>query len=597
MGQIPRKLLFVSDGDACRGQMAAGFARAKNLPSLVVLHAGTIPSEIHPLAIAVMAECGIDLSDRSSFTLDTRTDRDGDVVVTLGPEAASHCQNLVGNPPQVHWNIDDPCLVKGGDAARRDAFRSVRDEIRRRVDSLFDEGILLALFHAKANADLILDHVSEGVIAHDLQRRILYFNAAAERITGYKREEVINRDCHEVIAGGLCSGKCSFCDGSPPPQDNFAKEIEISTASGERRRIAMVLSYMLDQNGCRAGVLACFRDLTRETHLARRLGEIEQFAGIVGRDPKMLALFDLIPELAESAVPVMIQGESGTGKELIAAALHNEGPRARQLFVPVNCGALPEGLLESELFGHVKGSFTGAIRDKKGRFELADGGTIFLDEIGDISPAMQVKLLRVLQEGSFERVGGEITVKVNVRVISATNKDLAKEMAAGKFREDLYYRLSVVPLTVPPLRDRRNDIPLVANHFLKRYAEEANRKGMGFSSEAIDFMLSYNWPGNVRELQNWIQFALIKCKGAVVGLEHLPPVALRVVTKQTTEQDAPLSTVLKGRLRLNRDSVREAFERAHGNKVEAARLLGVSRATLYRFLDEEASSPLPGKSE
>ncbi len=597
MVQSPKKLIFVSDGDSCRGQMAAGFAREKKLANLVVLHAGTIPSAIHPLAVAVMAECGIDLSDRSSFTLYTQTDRDGDVVVTLGSEAAAHCQNLVGNPPQVHWNITDPLLVKGGEAAQRDAFRAVRDDIRRRVDSLFDEGFLPALFHAKANADLILDHVSEGVIAHDLQRRILYFNAAAERITGYKRAEVLNHDCHEVIAGGLCSGKCSFCDGSPPPEDNFAKEIEISTASGERRRIAMVLSYMLDQHGRRAGVLACFRDLTRETHLARRLGEIEQFAGIVGRDPKMLALYDLIPELAESAVPVLIQGESGTGKELIAAALHNEGPRARQLFVPVNCGALPEGLLESELFGHVKGAFTGAIRDKKGRFELADGGTIFLDEIGDISPAMQVKLLRVLQEGSFVRVGGETTVKVNVRVISATNKDLAREMAAGKFREDLYYRLSVVPLTVPPLRDRRNDIPLVASHFLKRYAEEANRKELEFSAAALDFMLSYNWPGNVRELQNWIQFALIKCKGPVIGLEHLPPVALRAVTQPVPGPAATLSTGLKGRLRLTRDSVREAFEKARGSKVEAARLLGVSRATLYRFLDEEASPPSPENSQ
>jgi DNA-binding NtrC family response regulator len=238
------------------------------------------------------------------------------------------------------------------------------------------------------------------------------------------------------------------------------------------------------------------------------------------------------------------------------------------------------------LFGHVRGAFTGAIRDKKGRFELADGGTIFLDEIGDVSPAMQVKLLRVLQEGCFERVGSEKTIKVNVRVISATNKVLAKEMAEGRFREDLYYRLSVVPLTVPPLRDRRNDIPLLAHHFLVRLSEHAGRKATKFSSDAMNLMMSYAWPGNVRELQNWIQFALIKCKGELILPEHLPPVAL-----------APMQGVHAGkagegtrggqggRFKLDAGMVQEALAKTRGNKVEAARLLGISRATLYRFID------------
>jgi DNA-binding NtrC family response regulator len=301
----------------------------------------------------------------------------------------------------------------------------------------------------------------------------------------------------------------------------------------------------------------------------------------------MQALYDLIPELAESAAPVLIQGESGTGKELVAAALHNEGPRAGKLFVPVNCGALPEGLLESELFGHVRGAFTGAIRDKKGRFELADGGTIFLDEIGDISAAMQVKLLRVLQKGAFERVGSEKTIKVNVRVISATNKDLQREIAAGRFREDLYYRLSVVPLVVPPLRERPNDIPLLAVHLLAQYAEGAGRQGAAFSPEAMDLMLSYHWPGNVRELQNWIQFALIKCKGGPIRPEHLPPVALHTGALLAGGHAGAGADPRKGRMRLTAQSVREAIDRAGGNKVEAARLLGVSRATLYRFLDDE----------
>jgi PAS domain S-box-containing protein len=579
-----RKVLFVSHSDACRGPMAAAFARARHWPDLRVLHAGVTAQGIHPLTVEVMAEAGAAIEDRTSRALIDLPDRDVDVVISLCRVASEHCRILAGNPQHVYWEIADPVAAGSGEAGQRAAFHAVRDELRRRVDELFDHGYLAALLQAQANADLILDHVSEGVIAHDLERRILGFNAAAEQITGYRRQDVINRDCHEVIPGGLCGGKCSFCEGKLPPAGGENKEVDIVTAGGERRRITMAVTYMLDQGGRRAGVLACFRDVTREVRLARRLGEVERFAGIVGRDPKMQALYDLIPELAESAAPVLIQGESGTGKELIAAALHNEGPRGAKLFVPVNCGALPEGLLESELFGHVRGAFTGAIRDKKGRFELADGGTIFLDEIGDISAAMQVKLLRVLQEGAFERVGSEKTVKVNVRVISATNKDLLREIAGGRFREDLYYRLSVVPLTVPPLRDRRNDIPLLAVHLLEQYAGAAGRRDMAFSSEAMDFMLTYPWPGNVREMQNWIQFALIKCKGPVIKPEHLPPVALR------PGAPAPAGSgdaVRKGRMRLTAPSVRDALDKVGGNKVEAARLLGVSRATLYRFLDED----------
>jgi PAS domain S-box-containing protein len=495
------------------------------------------------------------------------------------------CAVLPGNPVQVHWNLDDFSGRAEDQAAALDSLRRECETIRRLVDDFYEQGYLDAFLQSKRTGDLVLENMSDGVIAHDLNRRIFYFNAAAEAITGYKREALLNQDCHQVIPGGLCGAKCLFCDGGAPPKDVVNKEVEIVTASGERRRIFMSVNSMADQAGKPVGVLACFRDVTREMNLAHRLGAIEQFAGIVGRDPKMLALYDLIPELAESSASVLIQGESGTGKELVAAALHYEGPRAGKMFVPVNCGALPEGLLESELFGHVKGAFTGAIRDKKGRFELADGGTIFLDEIGDISPAMQVKLLRVLQEGSFERVGGEHTIKVKVRVVSATHRNLQKEMAAGKFREDLFYRLSVVPLVVPPLRERRLDIPLLANHFLTQLVAG---KTISFSPEAIDFMLDYNWPGNVRELQNWIQFALIKCKGDVIQRDHLPPIALNpmALTKIPTAPERPTPPPMRGRQRLTRESIEAAIAQAGGNKVEAAKQLGVSRATLYRFLDE-----------
>lgn len=574
-------LLFVGGQDASCSAMAAAMAKARGLHNVLADFAGVQSGAVDPLVWRVLSEIHIACDPRIGKLVAKLDGRAVDVMVALSGTAAEACQILAGNPQKLQWNVPDPDPVSGDPEVRLQAFRETRDQILRLVDDFYAHGYLTAFLASKHESDLVLDHLSEGVIAHDENRRIFYINAAAERIIGCKRAEVLNRDCHEVLPGGLCGAKCSFCEEGRWPEVPVSKDIEIVAQGGERRRIHLNLNVMKNSRGQPVGVIACFRDLTVEAQLARRLGEIERFSGIVGRDPKMLALYDIIPELAESAAPVLVQGESGTGKELVAAALHNEGPRANKLFVPVNCGALPEGLLESELFGHVKGAFTGAIRDKKGRFELADGGTIFLDEIGDISPAMQVKLLRVLQEGRFEPVGSEKTVKVNVRVISATHRDLVKEMAAGKFREDLFYRLNVVPLMLPPLRERRMDIPLLANHFLKVLAEG---KSITFSPDALDFMFSYNWPGNVRELQNWIQFALIKCKAGTILLEHLPPIALKTIP--TPAAALPVLSPQRGRQRLTREIVQTAIEKAGGNKVEAAKALGVSRATLYRFMED-----------
>jgi PAS domain S-box-containing protein len=588
MSETINRLIFIGAQDATVSAMAAAFARARGRVNVEVHYAGMVSGKVSPLAWRVLSEFHVVPEERDGLILGHTGNVVFDIAVSLGGKADMPCAVMPGNPLQLHWELD-AFSGRGEDQAALEFLRALCETIRRLVDDFYERGYLDAFLQSKRTETLILEHMSDGVIAHDLNRRVFCVNAAAEKITGYKREALLDRDCHDVIPGGLCGAMCSFCDGSKPPPDVMYKEVEIVTASGERRRISMNVNRMDDQTGKPIGVLACFRDFTREMQLAKRLGDIEQFAGIVGRDPKMMALYDLIPELAESSASVLIQGESGTGKELVAAALHNEGPRAGKMFVPVNCGALPEGLLESELFGHVKGAFTGAIRDKKGRFELADGGTIFLDEIGDISPAMQVKLLRVLQEGSFERVGGEQTIKVNVRVVSATHRNLQKEMAAGKFREDLFYRLSVVPLVVPPLRERRLDIPLLADHFLRQLAVG---RSVRFSPEAIDFMLDHNWPGNVRELQNWIQFALIKCKGDVIQRDHLPPIALNplafVKTPPTSAPSLPIP--VKGRQRLTHETIEAAILQAGGNKGEAAKALGVSRATLYRFLDETRKS-------
>ena len=598
----PFRILFLCTGNSCRSQIAEGFARAraKNDPTIYIMSAGTKITPVHPLAKKVMGETGVDLSQAQSKLLTSLGPTEWDLVIALCDQAAGECPITPGNPVRVNWNLWDPAEAQGDPEAVLDVFRRTRDEIRRLVDDLFDRGYMQALVHAKRHADLILNNMSEGIIAHDMQRNIFYFNRAAEEITGYRREDVLGRDCHQVFPTGFCGSKCSFCnEGNVVLPDVTKKTLEIGTPTGDLRRVEMTIKVINDGNDRPIGILASFRDYTRELELARRLGEIEQFSGIIGRDAKMQEVYELIRDVADSNVSILVQGESGTGKELVAAAIHREGARAGKLFVPVNCGALPESLLESELFGHVRGAFTGAIRDKKGRFELADNGTIFLDEIGDISQAMQVKLLRVLQEGTFERVGSEKTLHVDVRVISATNKDLHREVQAGRFRDDLFYRLSVLPIQLPPLRERRTDIPLLAEHILKRALNENSRRHgnqgrrrVVFSSEALDEMLSYHWPGNVRELQNWIQFALVKCKSEVIEAQHLPPHERAPdADRQASVARFELSRTDKGAKRRKRKLTREAVDRAlaktAGNKLAAARELGVGRATLYRFLDDQ----------
>jgi sigma-54 dependent transcriptional regulator, acetoin dehydrogenase operon transcriptional activator AcoR len=423
----------------------------------------------------------------------------------------------------------------------------------------------------------VLDNVMEGIIAHDLNRQILFFNRAAEKITGYSREEVLGKDCHLVFGSPFCGNKCSFCGQPAGELGHHAYTINVATRSGDMRRIEMSVTGMYDEAGAFIGVLAAFRDVTEMMNLRLRLGELTSFSGIVGRDRKMLDVYEQIRNLAAADYPVHITGETGTGKELVAAAIHNESPRAGGPFVPVNCGALPEGLLESEIFGHVKGAFSGAIRDKKGRFELADGGTLFLDEVSELPRHMQVKLLRVLQSGTFERVGGERTISVNVRIISATNKDLRREMERQNFREDLYYRLSVVPIRIPALRERKNDIPLLCSHFLDQAAEQ-RQKAVRLFEDALSLMMDYGWPGNVRELQNAIHFGLVKSRGRNIEAEHLP-LEIRQMTCTSLKRGPEC--------RLTADSVASAMQEAGGNRSKAAKLLGVGRATLYRFFEKQ----------
>ena len=430
------------------------------------------------------------------------------------------------------------------------------------------------LLTEKENLERILDNLTEGIIAHDPRRRILYFNRAAEEITGYSREEVLGRDCHETFGHPFCGGRCAFLEGPPRDLDHADYPLNILTRRGEPRRLEMRVNGIEGEDGTLAGVIASFRDVTDLIGLKIEHGDLEGFAGIIGRDPEMLQVYARIRETATTDYPVCITGETGTGKELVAAAVHDESRRGGGPFVPVNSAALPEGMLESELFGHVKGAFTGALRDKRGRFDLADGGSLFLDEVSELPLVLQAKLLRVLQEGTFEPVGSERTRRVDVRLITATNRDLKADVESGRFRKDLYYRVNVVPLHLPPLRERRDDIPLLAAHFLAMEAGE-REESPALSAEAVTLMKRYAWPGNVRELQSAIRFAVVRSRGRTIRAEHLPGELREPMAHRPSRGPSR---------KLDTDAVRAALERTGGNKARAARLLGVGRATLYRFL-------------
>jgi len=306
--------------------------------------------------------------------------------------------------------------------------------------------------------------------------------------------------------------------------------------------------------------------------LQHRLEERYRFENIIAKSPRMQQVIEIIKVVAKSNATVLITGETGTGKELVAQAIHSQGHRRGKPFVAVSCAALPESLLESELFGHEKGSFTGAYAQKKGKFEVANRGTLFLDEIGEMSANIQVHLLRVLEEKEFTRVGGNEPIKVDVRVISATNRDVKQAVARGQFREDLYYRLNVVNIELPPLRERKEDIPLLAQHFLKKFALENNKEVTGFSPEATDFLLKYDWPGNVREMENAIERAVILAQNPIIEVTDLPQSEL--VSAGSTPAERNLKQVEK-------DHILNVLTETGGNYTEAARILGVSRMTLY----------------
>lgn len=425
----------------------------------------------------------------------------------------------------------------------------------------------------------ILDCQNDGILTLDKDRRIIFFNRTAETITGFSREDVLDKNCNDIFGTIFYNKVSSLLINTSKDEESNHTSVNILAKKGEPKRLELVLHPIGETAGSSILLVLSFRDITDTIGLKIRQGRMNSFAGIVGRSEKMLQIYRQIQNLSTTDYPVHITGGTGTGKELVAKAIHSESKRSAGPFVPVNCGALPEGLIESELFGHVKGAFTGAVRDKKGRFELAHGGTLFLDEVADLPRDMQVKLLRVVQENKFERVGDEKTTSVDVRIISATNSNLKEEVERGNFREDLYYRINVVPIYLPLLRERKDDIPLLIGHLLPKALEEG-QETPGISKKAMDTLTAYGWPGNIRELQSALRFAYINSKGRIIEPDDLP---------SELNQKQGISRTRGPERKLNSASVESALLRSGGNKVKAAKILGVGRATLYRFLNDTQS--------
>ncbi len=434
-----------------------------------------------------------------------------------------------------------------------------------------------ALEEHRSRLESIFSSVQDAIITVDTKMHVIEANKAAEQICGIKI--TTGKPFTDCTTG--CDRSCVNILNETLLKKDTVREYKIECRHPERKNLiaAVNCSPLLNHNGNFMGAVLVIRDITRLTHLEKELKERQHYQNIIGKSERMQKIYSLLKSLANMGTTVLITGESGTGKELVARALHYGGPRASKPFVTVNCSALAENLLESELFGHAKGAFTGADKDRMGRFEAADGGTIVLDEIGDISPLIQLKLLRVLQTKQFERVGELTPRKVDVRVVASTNRDLRKEILAGRFREDLYYRLNVMDIEIPPLRERYEDLSLLVDHFLKMFNRNYHKGIENLSAEVMQAFMNYPWPGNIRELEHAIERAFVLCQDRTILLEHIPAEITSYTMRK--RQHTPHQKTAD-----NPNDLLVALEKTDWNISKAARILGLSRWTVYRRIEQ-----------
>ncbi len=422
----------------------------------------------------------------------------------------------------------------------------------------------------------ILDSVADGVFSVDLERKITSFNRAAEHITGYSRYEVIGRSCADVFGSEVCENSCPVLEAIASEESVVNREFEILDRQKRKVPISVSASVLRDGMGQIVGAVETFRDLTIIAQMQEQVKERYSFRGIYSRNPAMHNLFNVLPDIAASDATVLVQGDSGTGKELFAKALHDLSARRDGPLVIVNCGALPEPLLEAEIFGAKRGAYTGAMENRPGRLEMAQGGTLFLDEIGDLPLALQVKLLRVLENREFQPLGAKHPQKADVRFVTATHRHIETMVEEGSFRRDLFFRINVVGFHIPPLRDRKEDIPLLIDLALNKLNKEYNKKIRGFTPDAMQRLMQHDFPGNIRELLNLVEQTVILCREGEIGQDLLPEYLQEgggSVTHRQRTRGCPTA-----------EELARALDRFHGNRQLVAQEFGVERTTLWRWM-------------
>jgi PAS domain S-box-containing protein len=430
--------------------------------------------------------------------------------------------------------------------------------------------------------EIILDSIAEGVFTVDKEWRITSFNRAAERITGIRKQDALERHCWDIFRASICENACALRKTIETGEPTVNQTLFIISSDGERIPISITTALLRNEAGDVIGGVETFRDLSVVEELRRELEARHSFYDIISKNPVMMRLFNMLEQVAESSATVLLEGESGTGKELFARAIHSLSGRKDGPLVTVNCGALPDTLLESELFGYKAGAFTDAKKDKPGRIALAKGGTLFLDEIGDVSPALQVRLLRVLQEKTYEPLGGTQPEKADVRIVAATNRNLQDLVSEGTFRADLYYRINVVRLLLPPLRDRTEDIPLLANHFIRKFNILSGKDIQGLSPEVLAILMSHGFPGNVRELENILEYGTVVCKNSYITVGHLPD---HLLPGTNGAKKITLQGSCDGKFSWNdleKSFLIETLNENRWSRAATARQLGIHTSTLWR---------------
>jgi sigma-54 dependent transcriptional regulator, acetoin dehydrogenase operon transcriptional activator AcoR len=566
------RILIKSYEEAGLAFIAQSLAREIAPGNIEIFTPNTPSTNIPKIYQDVISELNLVLEDNNN-QIEDETSLIFDVIITIGSDQRIENPLYQGLPIMINWETPNSEVSRDNAENTIESLRNIRDILKQRTEHFFQQDYINNLIQLNRTYRNLFDSMSDAVIAQN-NGRVFFLNKAAEKILGYSASEIVGQSCDSLIPSEFCNKYCDKCSKNSLVNSLSNHPIKLERENQEALDLEISVHPIHNPDGLNTGTIIIMRDMTKTKRIQLKSTSEKGFYGIIGTHPSMEQIYETIKHIADMNVPVLIQGENGTGKELVANAIHQLGNRSSKPFVPLNCSAIPDGLFESELFGHVKGAFTSAIRDKKGRFELASRGILFLDEVGEIPLHLQVKLLRILQEKSFYPVGSEKQLTTDARIVCATNRDLKSMMSDGSFREDLFYRLNVIPIKVPPLRERRSDITLLIKYYMRRYSVESGVGYKRIDPEVYDVLHNHDWPGNVRELANVIQYTLIHTRSNTIEVKHLPA-SINNARKEERRGRKP-------KLKVN--DINRALKQFEGNKASAAESLGISRTTLYRYL-------------